>query len=326
MVSDLTKLINSNMQKIIKTSHTGKGWIQESTHKGVTSVNICSAYIRSDTFSYFFEEIFNKGTRIRVLARWGLSDLLAQSSDLKTYMVCKENNIDFYIKQDFHGKVYGLAPHGVLLGSFNLTDRGFSIYNSGNDEAGVLIENDQDSEDYFNQLFISAKKVDDDLYKKISSFIEENTEDNSSSITWPDEIANLIKPRLIQFTEKILVNECMSTTFNEFMTDRSNARQHDLSLLAISVQHANDLSIIREKFIKTKLYQWFVKSLSEQEAEVYFGKATALLHDQLFDDPKPYRQEVKNLLANLLSWIDGLGIEEILIDRPNHSQRITLRK
>jgi hypothetical protein len=314
------------MQKIIKTSHTGKGWIQESTHKGVTSVNICSAYIRSDTFSYFFEEIFNKGTRIRVLARWGLSDLLAQSSDLKTYMVCKENNIDFYIKQDFHGKVYGLAPHGVLLGSFNLTDRGFSIYNSGNDEAGVLIENDQDSEDYFNQLFISAKKVDDDLYKKISSFIEENTEDNSSSITWPDEIANLIKPRLIQFTEKILVNECMSTTFNEFMTDRSNARQHDLSLLAISVQHANDLSIIREKFIKTKLYQWFVKSLSEQEAEVYFGKATALLHDQLFDDPKPYRQEVKNLLANLLSWIDGLGIEEILIDRPNHSQRITLRK
>jgi hypothetical protein len=241
------------MQKIIKTSHTGKGWIQESTHKGVTSVNICSAYIRSDTFSYFFEEIFNKGTRIRVLARWGLSDLIAQSSDLKTYMVCKENNIDFYIKQDFHGKVYGLAPHGVLLGSFNLTDRGFSIYNSGNDEAGVLIENDQDSEDYFNQLFISAKKVDDDLYKKISSFIEENTEDNSSSITWPDEIANLIKPRLIQFTEKILVNECMSTTFNEFMTDRSNARQHDLSLLAISVQHANDLSIIREKFIKTKL-------------------------------------------------------------------------
>lgn len=314
------------MQKIIKTSHTGKGWIQESTRKGVTSVNICSAYIRSDTFSYFFEEIFNKGTRIRVLARWGLSDLLAQSSDLKTYMVCKENNIDFYIKQDFHGKVYGLAPHGVLLGSFNLTDRGFSIYNSGNDEAGVLIENDQDSEDYFNQLFISAKKVDDDLYKKISSFIEENTEDNSSDITWPDEIANLIKPRPIQFTEKILVNECLSTTFNEFMTDRSNARQHDLSLLAISVQHANDLSIIREKFIKTKLYQWFVKSLSEQEAEVYFGKATALLHDQLFDDPKPYRQEVKNLLVNLLSWIDGLGIEEILIDRPNHSQRITLRK
>jgi hypothetical protein len=99
-----------------------------------------------------------------------------------------------------------------------------------------------------------------------------------------------------------------------------------LSLLSISEQHADDFSIIRAKFRKTKIFRWFVKSLSKQDTEVYFGKATALLHDQLFDDPKPYRQEVKSLLVNLLSWIDGLGIEEILIDRPNHSQRITLRK
>lgn len=314
------------MQKIIKTSLTGKQWVQESTATGVASVDICSAYIRSDALRYFFEDIFETGVRIRVLARWGISDLLTQSSDLNTYTVCKENNIDFYIKQDFHGKVYGLAPHGVLLGSFNLTNRGFSIFNSGNDEAGVLIENGQDSDDYFNQLFLNAKKVDDDLYEKISSFVEENAENNSPNITWPVEITNLINPLSIQFIEKILVNECFSTTFNEFTSDRSSARLHDLSLLSISEQHADDFSMIRAKFRKTKIFKWLVNSLIEQNTEIYFGKATALLHDQLFDDPKPYRQEVKNLLVNLLSWIDGLGIEEILIDRPNHSQRITLRK
>lgn len=314
------------MQKIIQSSLTGKQWIQESTTKGVATLDICSAYIQSDAFRYFFEDVFDTGARIRVLARWGVTDLLAQSSDLNTYIVCRDNKIDFYIKQDFHGKVYGLAPHGVLLGSFNLTNRGFAISNSGNDEAGVLIESDQNSEDYFNNLFLTAKKVDDYLYEKISSFIEENAEKNSSNITWPVEIANLINSVSIQFTDKILVNECFSTTFNEFITDRSSARLHDLSLLSISEQHADDFSIIRDKFRKTKIFRWFVKSLSKQAAEVYFGKAAALLHDQLFDDPKPYRQEVKHLLVNLLSWIDGLGIEEILIDRPNHSQRITLRK
>jgi PLD-like domain len=314
------------MQQNIQTSHTGKQWIQESIGKGLVSADICSAYIRSEAFRYFFEGIFNTGVKIRVLARWASNDLLSQASDLATYRLCREKNIAFYIKQDFHGKLYGLAPHGVLLGSFNLTNRGFSISNAGNDEAGVLIESDQDSDGYFNQLFSSAKLVDDYLYEKILNFIEENGNKDTPNIPWPEDITDLMVPPASQSTGKILVNECFATTFNAFMVHRTSARLHDLSLLSIEEQHADDVPLIRAQFRKTKLVRWFIKSLSEQAGDVYFGRATAMLHDQLFDDPKPYRQEVKTLLINLLSWIEGLGLEEIRIDRPNHSQRIALKK
>jgi len=128
------------MEKIIKNSQAGKLWIEESISKGVERADICSAYIRSEAFQYFFENAFEKNLKIRVLARWTPGDLLTQSSDLATYELCRSHNIDFYIKQDFHGKLYDLAPFGVLVGSFNLTNRGFSISRDGNDEAGVLID------------------------------------------------------------------------------------------------------------------------------------------------------------------------------------------
>lgn len=314
------------MQNTIQSAQSGRNWIQESISKGLICADICSAYIRSEAFRYFFKDTFKTDTKIRVLARWAPGDLIAQASDLLTYGLCKKNNIDFYIKQDFHGKIYCLAPHGILLGSFNLTNRGFSISNNGNDEAGTLLKINDGSVDYFEQLFSSARKVDDNLYNKISSFVEANISTNSIGITWPDEIEELIKPTSNLFLGKILVNECFMTTFNDFYNLRSEFRLYDLSLLSINEQQSKDLTLVRARFRNTKIFKWFVSSLHQQKEDVFFGKATALLHDQLFDDPKPYRQEVKNLLVNLLSWIEGLKLEEISIDRPSHSQRIKLAK
>ena len=314
------------MVKFIANSHDGKDWIKKSVSNKIQYADICSAYIQSEAFSFLFGGVFNSAIKIRVLARWALGDLLGKASDLKTYELCKANNIDFFIKQDFHGKVYGLAPYGVLIGSFNLTNKGFSISISGNDEAGVLIENNKDSDEYFDKLFKQARKVDDHLYIQISTFVKKNLKNNVSKTLWPEKISNLITPPSLISDEKILVSECFLTSFNEFQNSDSNARIHDLSLLSISEPEVHDFSIIRARFRKTKIFRWFLLSLIKQNGEFYFGKATALLHDNLFDDPKPDRQKVKNLLANLLSWIDGLKLKDIFIDRPSLSQRITLMK
>jgi len=314
------------MEKVIQNSQSGKTWIQESVSSGVERADICSAYIRSEAFRYFFDDLFEAKTKIRVLARWTLGDLLAQASDLATYELCRSKNIDFYIKQDFHGKLYDLAPNGVLIGSFNLTNRGFSISREGNDEAGVLIENNKGSRDYFENLFANARLVDDKLFEKLAEFISANKDLKLATTSWPDEILELIMPSVSPFDGKILVNECLASNFQDFINSSSAARSHDLSLLSIDEEDVTDLSVIRTCFKNSKIFRWFYAALRSQEGEVYFGKATALLHDQLFDDPKPYRQEVKGLLVNLLSWIEGLGLEEIRIDRPNHSQRITVKK
>ena len=314
------------MEKIIQNSHSGKAWIQDSVSFGVERADICSAYIRSEAFRYLFEELFDAKIKIRVLARWALSDLLSEASDLSTYELCKSKNIDFYIKQDFHGKLYDLDPNGVLIGSFNLTNRGFSISSVGNDEAGVLIKNNIDSRGYFDNLFDNARQMDDELFNKLSKFISKNKDCKSIISSWPDDILlSILKPRS-PLSEKLLVNECLASSYQEFSNSNSPLRSHDLSLLCLDERDTENLSAVRSAFVNSKIFRWFYADLCSQEDEVYFGKATQMLHNQLFDDPKPYRQEVKVLLANLLSWIVGLELEEIKIDRPSYSQRITVKK
>ena len=54
----------------------------------------------------------------------------------------------------------------------------------------------------------------------------------------------------------------------------------------------------------------------------YFGAISSELHNALINDPKPYRKEVKDLLSNTLFWIQDLEIDALVIDTPNHSQRV----
>jgi hypothetical protein len=83
---------------------------------------------------------------------------------------------------------------------------------------------------------------------------------------------------------------------------------------------------IKQYFISSKCYNWLKNLLlSSENNESYFGMLSKKLHEALISDPKPYRQEVKEILSNLLGWIAYLNIEEIGIDRPNHSQRVKLK-
>ena len=70
--------------------------------------------------------------------------------------------------------------------------------------------------------------------------------------------------------------------------------------------------------------QWLKNTLRQNGNELYFGSLTANLHSALVEDPKPYRSDVKALLGNLLSLIDQWNLAEIVIDRPNYSQRVRL--
>ena len=55
-----------------------------------------------------------------------------------------------------------------------------------------------------------------------------------------------------------------------------------------------------------------------------FGRLTALLHDALIDDPRPYRSSVKHLLSNLLAWISRLQDSHIAVHRPRYTSVVTL--
>ena len=76
----------------------------------------------------------------------------------------------------------------------------------------------------------------------------------------------------------------------------------------------------------SKAVQWLINKLEAAENhEMHYGAITKCLHDDLQDDPAPYRSSVKELLTTLLNKVDKCMKEKIEISIPGErSQRIKL--
>lgn len=89
--------------------------------------------------------------------------------------------------------------------------------------------------------------------------------------------------------------------------------------------YSDDTELMKETFRWSNAYLWLLNVLKENDGCMYFGAITEKLHNALVSDPKPYRRDVKQLLANLLSMIERLQMDEVIVDRPNYSQRVRLK-
>ena len=78
---------------------------------------------------------------------------------------------------------------------------------------------------------------------------------------------------------------------------------HDKSLLNINSDDDLSSKTIKLNFVNLDLYKWFIKQIKNKDNKSFsFEELSALIHNSLFDDPKPYRKEIKNLQANFLSF------------------------
>jgi hypothetical protein len=86
-------------------------------------------------------------------------------------------------------------------------------------------------------------------------------------------------------------------------------------------------SILKKQVANVRCIRWLIETLQEsQNQELYFGCLTQALHDDLKDDPAPYRKDVKTLVQNMLSYCEIYLQDKIEITRPNYSQKIKLQK
>ena len=145
----------------------------------------------------------------------------------------------------------------------------------------------------------------------MNSVIQEKKSGANTAAEWPDEIIDLFKPDF-----SILFAEDFPSC-----ADPRNATAEDLVFLNLPI--GASLNQIVTAFGNSKCYLWFNNLIKEHEnQEMHYGAISASLHSSLLNEPKPYRKDVKQLLSNLLNWIEVLQIDEIRIDRPNHSQRV----
>jgi len=298
---------------------------------------IISAYLKHNAIAKLMDGL-DKTNRVKILVRWQPNDLLSGASDIESYELAREHGWFFYARQDLHAKAYCFGSASIFVGSPNLTNRGFSlISDKGNAEIMVKVESTAENVNVLSSLFDSAVLINDRIFFDVKSYLEAHSKTTLTSAeisTWPITIAEAsLSPKNCS---KLLVSECFMSNgswmlnANLVSEDVTPNIAHDLSLLSIPpellpMEH-NDIEIL-EFFKRTKIFRWIEYSLYQQEnREMYFGNACALLHDALLDDPRPYRSEVKYLLANLFAWIRLFPKCGLLVDRPNHSERIRVQK
>lgn len=283
-------------------------------HAATSQVHIVSAYCKYNAMVFVEDYINETVKQKKLLVRFSFHDIVSGATDLSVYEFCVEHGWKMFIRLDLHAKTYIFDKLRCIVGSANATSRGIGLINNSNYEIAHLTEINSTEMQKIDNLFASAVLMTDEIYYKMKECLNTKTMgDVSENDNWDDDILKMFIPKVdVLFTY-------------EFPNCTSLSNLKDDSLDFLFLKPGWDMNAVKKAFMASNAFVWLEETLKKAENyEMYFGSLTALLHDTLINDPKPYRKEVKELLANLLNWIVELNIGQIIIDRPNHSQRIRL--
>ena len=297
------------------------GWLLSNVNDAPSGVSLCSAFLRSDALKVLYT-LDSDAPRGRILARWRLGDLLSGASDLDAYPLAKRLGFKFFIRQDFHGKVFAIPGIGIVVGSANATLSGFGLKESSNSEICTLVPDSNSNQTLLDEIFNDAIELTDALFEEISTVVREVFVSKVEKQEWPSDLMD--KLHSPEFSGRLLFSECfVSIPVLEQGDFFTGLDERDLHLLG--VKEANlDLLALELAFKATRIFRWLVHTLKSSNGEMYFGTLSESLHNTLLDDPVVYRRDVKIVLQTLLQWcqlLDGVGV---VVDRPNHSQRVRL--
>lgn len=297
-------------------------WLLESILKvSPTAVlNICSAFIKYPAIDKLLS--ISPNNQGRVLVRWQKYDLCIGSSDLSIYSILKDRGWKLYMDTSFHGKIYSLPGVGNLMGSANATNSGFSMSKEGNREVCTILPEGPKASAFIDHLFSCSTLVDGRLFELLAAEVEENKQAPTGSDEWGINIIEKLHP---VSTSELLVCDFFKSN-PEVRSQDDSLAVDDFGLIGISSIADVPREVLRRKILQVKSISWLVGVLAKYPEGIYFGELTALLHNALMEDPTPYRSTVKILLANSLGWLGLYCSDLVLIDRPNHSQRIKLQK
>ena len=314
---------NSNRSPILNSVKL-QNYFKECLKNCKDEIIVCSAFITMKGIEWFYNNLQNKKINCRVISRWDRGDLLSKVSDIEVYNFCKKMGWSFEIIENLHAKFYLMDQKDLISGSLNLTAKGFGLVPISNKEFGNYFEAIDEDLININIFLEDAIKITDEIFNEYKKYLEENKDFVIQKLPeLPEKIKNLKEKKLTKlWVHDFLFNE-PEKLFNNF-NENTEDLIHDKSLLNINSQDDLSLETIKLNFINLDLYKWFIKQIKNKNNKSFsFGELSALIHNSLFDDPKPYRKEIKNLQANFIKFLEILKFENIKIERPKYSQVIS---
>ena len=266
----------------------------ESQLKSSKRCILCSAFF-SEIASKWLIENRTSECDTQLLVRGLPSDFLDGANSFKALGEVINRGIKVKFSSALHAKVY-VFDDVLFASSSNLTGKGIALLENHNIEFGLKSRVEADDLELINNLWVQGVAVDLELLKKMEDHITNFTDEPQSNtflgLVWPKE----------WFEEH---RDLYVSDFPIDLEDR-DIRWSNLN-----------------SFINTKAFAWIYASVQEKEWKS-FGELSHELHNAVYDDPAPYRKEIKAILANLLTLIAKFDTA-LVVERPRHRQIVKLK-
>ena len=295
----------STARSSLLNTETFRNLLGNALENSTQSVVILSAYVKAIGVKWLKEKIGEKDIKCTIVARWDKGDLAQGSSDLECYSLAKENGWTFKVLKDLHAKVMLVDNSILFIGSSNLTSHGMSFVAIPNKEMGIKVEAVEQDLKTINQLIDDATLVDDEFVEVLEEWKKNLPKIEKTKI--PD-FPKIIDKKFKEKFNQLWVNNFPWSDADDFLKYSEKKEDniiHDLELFGLKDVKKTDLEKeLKESFLQSKIFNWLIEKLeTEENKEIYFGRLSSIIHNSLVDDPKPYRQNVKELQSNLYSYI-----------------------
>lgn len=275
------------------------------------SVQIITAYCKLSVLDTLISCVKENISEKRLMVRFRLDDVARGSTDFDVLSFALERGWDVYIRFDLHAKTYIIDNKRGVVGSANTTSSGLSFNQIGNLEMATVADIDSNDLVKIENIFRDAIRVDGNLICKLEEQYNNADKRNmSTKYTWSSEILQMFNPKI-------------QTLFSHDLPDRKDVKRGEYIAFLDSAYEKD--SQVKLLIRDCNVYRWLLQILEKNSGELYYGAISSLLHSTLVSDPKPYRKDVKEMLSNLLWFVEKFKMDEIVIDRPNYSQRVRLK-
>jgi hypothetical protein len=253
--------------------------------------------------------------KVELIGRFTPIDFAKGASDLNALRGCINNGYQVKALVNLHAKIYQIDHDTIFNGSANLTGKGLALVNNGNLESCSRVNACEKSIAFINKIVESATELTIDTLDKMQMFLEQLDAVNEGELpaVWPEEIL----PQTLELFVSDFPLGKPGNTLNEY--------QLNPSLPFAQIEYAKEnYALASTLFKQTKAYCWLKKQINENQSDrdLGFGQLSRLLHDTLADDPAPYRQEIKDLQANLYSYIKLYASDEVEVYMPGRRSEV----
>ena len=232
----------------------------------------------------------------RLLIRGLPLDFVTGASSFQALRKLLRHGAQIRFSTALHAKIY-VVDASIFVGSANLTGNGLALVDDPNDELTIRADLESGHLQQISHLWDEAYLVDADLLSRLEKYLGgcelESSDRSAVPNVWPDD--------LIEENRALYCSD-----FPQFGVNDSEAW------------------IFSNALPSSKAYVWLHSVVSEH-GSCSFGFLSSTLHSDLHVDPAPYRRNVKDLLANLLSHVAATADMPLEVIRPNHSQVVRFR-